>query len=158
MTRLKTCLASATLLLGASALPVWAVSSTASSASDSVTGSVGSVSGSIERSSNSSSDNKTVADGDYKILEVATLAERPNMVRLTLQAVAGPAADGADKDFFLYVPRTVAADSALAPGGIVSARQRAYGIEFAQGPQRQAFFLVLSDTWYRELQTSPVVL
>ena len=46
----------------------------------------------------------------------------------------------------------------LAPGDIVTARQRPYGVEFASGATQQAFFLVLNDDWYRELQTNAVVL
>jgi hypothetical protein len=160
MTHVKPSLASialalAALLLGAAALPAMAASSTASAASDSLTTSVGSASGSIQKSSDSSSTDNKVADGDYKIIDVATLAERPGTLRMKLQAVADRGADG---EFFLYLPQPAFEQSRLAQGDIVSARQRPYGLEFAHGQTRQAFFLVLSDDWYRELNTTAVVL
>ena len=46
----------------------------------------GSLSNSLTGSSNSSSPNTTVAEGDYRVIEVAELAERPGMLRLQLQA------------------------------------------------------------------------
>ncbi len=160
MTHVKPSLASialalAALLIGSAALPAMAASSTASAASDSLTTSVGSASGSIQKSSDSSSTDNKVADGDYKIIDVATLAERPGTLRMKLQAVADRGADG---EFFLYLPQQAFEQSRLAQGGIVSARQRPYGMEFAHGQTRQAFFLVLSDDWYRELNTTAVVL
>ena len=85
------------LLFACIALPIWAAawpclaaSSTSSAVSDSVGTSVGSLSGSIQRSSDSSR-TTTVADGDYRVVEVAAVAERPGQLRLTLQPVADPA-------------------------------------------------------------------
>ena len=46
----------------------------------------------------------------------------------------------------------------MAAGQIVAARQRPYGVEFAKGDTGKAFFLVLHDAWYRELQSNAVVL
>jgi hypothetical protein len=157
MSSLSLRLACLSLLGAALSLPVHAASSTASSASDSVGASVGSISGSIQRSSNSST-TTAVAEGDYKIIEMATVADRPGQQRLTLRAVAGPAVQQADNEFFLFVPDAAVAQGRLATGHVVSARPRPYGIEFAQAESREAFFLVLSDSWYRELQTTPVVL
>ena len=155
MTHYQHRLAALAVLLCAAALPSMAASSAASSASDSIGTSVGSISGSIQKSSDSSSTTTKVADGDYKIIDMATVDERPGMVRVKLQAVLDRGADG---EFFLYLPHDVASQSGLAQGGIVTARQRPYGVEFAQGQAKQAFFLVLSDDWYRELQTTAVVL
>jgi hypothetical protein len=158
MTHLKHRLAAVALLLGACALttlPTMAASSASSAASDSVTTSVGSLSGSIENSSTSSSKDNKVADGDYRIIDMAAAADRPGMVRMKLQALAGRGADG---EFFLYLPQKVADQTHLAQGGIVTARQKPYGVEFADGQTRQAFFLVLADEWYKELQTTAVVL
>ena len=137
------------------ALPAFAESSAASSASESVTTSVGSLSASVQRSSESSSKTTGVAEGDYKIIDMAAVPERPGTVRMSLQAVAGPAAEG---ELFLYVPQQAVDQSRLAAGQVVTAHQRAYGIEFAHGETKKAFFLVLTDDWYRELQTNPVVL
>lgn len=156
MTHAQKCLACFAFLLCAAATSAFATSSAASSASDSVTTSVGSVSGSIQKSSAASSKPATpLAAGDYKIIEVATVADRPGSVRMTLQALADPSAEG---EFLLFLPQEALAQSRLAQGDTVTARDRAYGWEFANSATRQAFFLVLSDDWYRELQTNAVVL
>ena len=149
-------IAAIALLFGAIAMPCLAASSASSAVSDSFTTSSGSVSDSFGKSSDSSSkDDKKVADGDYRIIDVAAVPERPGTLRMTLQPLADQGKDG---EFFLYLPQAVVEQSRLAQGGVVTARQRPYGVEFAQGPARQAFFLVLSDEWYRELQTHAVVL
>ncbi len=145
-------LAAIALLLGASALPAVAASSTSSAASDGVSASVGSLSGSVEQSSASSAGDKKVADGDYRIIDIATAADRPGMVRMKLQAL------GTEGEFFLYLPQTAFDGSRLAQGGVVTARSKPYGTEFADAQTRQAFFLVLADHWYKELHTTPVVL
>lgn len=143
------------LLLTLAAVPGWAASSAASSASDSVATSIGSISTSIQKSSDSSSKATGVAEGDYRITDVAAADGRPGEVRVQLQAVADPTPQGA---LALYLPQAVADGSALAPGGIVAARHRPYGLEFAQGEPRTAFFLAVTDDWFQELQTRPVVL
>jgi hypothetical protein len=155
MTNFEKCLASFALLFWATAMPALAGSSAASSASDSITTSVGSLSGSVQKSSDSSSKTTGVAEGDYKIIDVAAVPGRPGTVRMKLQALADRGADG---EFFLYLPQEAVDQGHLAQGHIVTARQRPYGVEFADGKTRQAFFLVLNDDWYRELQTNAVVL
>ena len=116
--------------------------------------SIGSSSTSIEKSSNSISGGKQVAQGDYAVIEVAALENRPGMLRVHLQAV-----DGTD-DFYLLLPRLAAERGALAPGRIVAAQQRPYGIAFTAAstgaPTPTPFFLVLDDAWYRELDSRPV--
>jgi len=116
---------------------------------------VGSISGSVEKSSGSSSKATDVAEGDYRVIDLAAVPERPGIVRMKLQALAGQGAEG---EFFLSLPQEAVDRSGLAQGHIVTARQRPYGVEFASGQTRQAFFLVLSDDWYRELQTRAVAL
>lgn len=148
-------LAAIALLAGATAMPCLAASSAASSASDSVATSVGSLSNSIQTSSTSSTGDNKVAAGDYRIVEITTVAERADTVRLKLQAVADTGAEG---EFFLTLPQQAFEQSRLAQGGTVTARARTYGVEFAASASREAFFLVLTDEWYRELQTRPVVL
>lgn len=143
------------LLFGAAALPCLAASSAASSASDSITTSVGSVSGSIQNSSASSTGDNKVAAGDYRIIEVTTAAQPAGQVSLKLQAVADTGAQG---EFTLTLPRQAFEESRLAQGGVVTARDRTYGTEFAATASRQAFFLVLADDWYRELHTRAVAL
>jgi hypothetical protein len=155
MPRLKKHLLAFGLLFGAASLPALAVSSSDSSASESLTQSVGSASTSLQTSSDSSTKRTAAADGDYKIVEMAQVAERPGTVRMKLQALAERATDG---EFFLYLPQAAVEQGQLAQGRVVTARQRPYGVEFASAQTRRAFFLVLDDDWYRELQTHPVVL
>ena len=151
-------LAALTVALGAGlSLPAHAASSTSSAASDGASASVGSLSGSVEQSSASSAGDKKVAEGDYRIIDMATAAtDRPGQVRLRLQPVA--ADRGAQGDIFLYVPQATLDGSGLAQGATVTARHKPYGVEFAAGPARQAFFLALSDDWLKELQTTAVAL
>ena len=148
-------LAAAASLLFVPTLPVRAASSAASSASDSSATSVGSISGSVEKSSASSSKTTGVAQGDYKIIELAAAPQRPGALRIKLQAVAEPGADG---ELFLTLPQQAFEQGALALGATVTARPRPYGTEFASGVTSQAFFLLLTDDWYRELQSNVVVL
>ena len=141
------------LLVGAAvALPCGA-ESFASSASSAGSASVGSLSDSIHDSSHSST--HKVAEGDYRIVEVAA-AERRDELRLKLQHVAH--ADDATAIIYLDVPRPALGDRAAAPGDIVSVRQRPYGYEFAWADTHAAFFLVLADDWRRELEPRPVKL
>lgn len=160
MKRFNTPLASLALALSTAALPALAASSTASSASEGVSASVGSVSTSFETSSDSSSKTDKTASGDYKVIEVAAVNERPGTVRMKLQPVAANNAAGNNEDnsFVLYLPAQALAKNPVAAGQIVAARQRPYGVEFAKGDTGQAFFLVLHDAWYRELQSNAVVL
>lgn len=132
--------------------------SLASSASSAGSASLGSASDSISTSSNSSAQNKPVAQGDYQVIDVATLAERPGMLRLRMQAVAQPGAAG---QLWLTLPQQALAPRPLQAGEIVHARQRPYGIEFARtdsADTRTAFFLVLADDWHRELDPRAVKL
>jgi hypothetical protein len=159
MNHLKNWLACCALASLACALPAHAASSTSSAVSDSASTSVGSLSDSIKKSSNSSSNDKDVAEGDYKIIEVAALADRPGMLRMTLQAMAdAPANAPAETAFELVVPQQAFDQGRLAVGQVVTARHHDYGVEFASAATKQAFFLVLEDAWYRDLQTHAVVL
>lgn len=128
--------------------------SLASSASSAGSASSGSVSDSLTNSSKSSSRDTKTADGDYRVIEVADLADRPGTLRLKLQhvAVAGEAGE-----LLLTLPRQALDPRGIAAGDLVSARNRAYGIEFARAAAaqgtgaREAFYLVLNDDWHREL-------
>ena len=151
-------LAAFSLLIAAVAMPCQAASSAASSVSDSVGTSVGSVSGSLKTSSGSSTKGDGVAAGDYKIIDVAAAPERPGMVRLHLQAQVQADAGVAQDDFFLYLPQRALDQSQLALGQQVTAKPRAYGVEFSNSQTQQAFYLVLADEWFRELDSKPVLL
>ena len=136
------------------ATPARASGSSASSASSEAgSASVGSLSTSFEASSKSSTGDEKVSAGDYRLIEVAESAGRPDALRLKLQAVPGTGAAG---EFFLHVPRVTAERHGVASGQVVSASERPYGIEFALGAPRQAFFLLMDDAWYRELRTTVV--
>ena len=156
MNALKTPLASAAvaLLSVLAAGPASASSTTASSASDSASSTASSTSDSLKKSSDGSS--RTTAamnSGDYDVVEVALAPERPGTVRLRLQAVADRSAQG---EYLLELPQATAQRSELYAGQVISARQRPYGIEFAKGEPRQAFFLVVDDEWARDLPSHAV--
>jgi len=148
------------LLLGALALPAFAGSSASSASSDSVSTSVGSSSTSLETSSDGSSGGeKKLADGDYRIIEVADAPARVGTVRLKLHAVADETASTAKKnEFFLYMPQEAYDQSRLGQGSVVTAKGRSYGLEFADKAAKKPFFLVVADEWFRELQTKIVSL
>ena len=131
-------------------LPFGAEGST-SSASSASSASVGSLSDSLRSSSGGKTDK--VAEGDYRIVDVAA-AERPETLRLKMQPIARPADDAAV--IYLDVPRAALSDRDAAPGGVVGVRQRPYGYEFAWADTRVAFFLVLAGDWQRELDSRPL--
>ena len=155
MTRLQQILISLFSLtaLGGAAGPALAASSASSASSDGSSASVGSLSTSIEKSSNSSSKADKVAEGDYRIIEVAAADQQPGKMRLTLRAL-----NPADGEFVLTLPQQAVQQGRLAVGGMVTARAHAYGVQFAAGVPREAFFLVLQDAWYEELRTRAVTL
>jgi hypothetical protein len=156
MLRPLVALGSIALLLAAPAQAIeLSASSAASSASESVATSVGSLSNSVAGSSNSSAGDNKVAEGDYRVRAVAALADRPGLVQVTLQAVA---IDGAGGEIRLTLPQATAERARLATGGTVHVKQRSFGLEFAQGPAREAFFLAVADEWLRDLATRPVTL
>jgi hypothetical protein len=135
----------------------------ASSASSAGSASSGSVSDSIKGSSNSSTSDNKVAEGPYRVVQVAEVAEvavdanvpdRRPMLQLTLRATEA----GATREFILELPRVALADQPLHTGDVVQARHRPYGYEFARGDTQQAFFLVLTDDWQRELDSRAVTL
>ena len=145
----------AALALLASLLPAaHAASSAASSASDSVTTSVGSVSASFQRSSDSSTNNK-VADGEYKVIEMAAVPDEAGKVRMKLQAMAPTTGD---KEFVLLLPQEAVERGHVRVGGVITARTHDYGYEFASLNDDKPFFLVLADEWFKELQSRPVAL
>ena len=136
--------------------------SSASSATSAASNSVGASSGSIQNSSNSSSKKTTADAGDYQIIEVTTTSTTTGgpaaTARLTLQALNDNGNREDRNEFVLVLPSSVVEKNGLAAGATVIARQRPYGLEFAAGPAKQAFFLVLADDWHRELQSTAVAL
>lgn len=141
------------LLAGIVAVLPCKAESFASSASSAGSASIGSLSDSIRGSSGSST--QKVAEGDYRIIDVAP-AERPDTLRLKMEPVAHAGDDAAV--IYLDVPRTPLGDRAATVGDIVGVRQRPYGYEFAWADTRIAFFLVLAADWQRDLEPRPVQL
>lgn len=159
MTHVPSRLAALALLFAVAGAPAWAASSASSAVSDSITTSIGSVSNSIQKSSDSSSGkDEKVAEGDYKIIEVAAAPARPGTVRLKLQQVVDGAETGKAGEFFLFMPQEAFEQSRLGPGHVVTAKPRPYGLQFTQVASQKVFFLVMDDEQYRELQTKVVSL
>lgn len=137
----------AALALAAAALPAFA-DSLASSASGSLSVSSDKISNSLSDSSQSSSNRDARnAQGDYKVIDVAEVADRPGVLKARLHAV------DREDEFFLTLPREAAANGQVAAGAVVTAMQRPYGIEFATGGEHRAFFLALADQWADELES-----
>lgn len=136
------------------ALPAAASDLASSASSAGSSASVGSSSASVEASSGSSGGGeKKVAEGGYRIVEVAEAADRPaGGVRLKLE----PLQPGHGAAFALVLPQAAYDDSRLGVGDVVQARHRHYGIEFARADSMRPFFLALDDAWHRELRTTPV--
>jgi hypothetical protein len=145
------------LFAAACALPVQAASTAASSASSAGSASSGSVSDSIGSSSNSSGDDRRVAAGQYRVIDVAAAPGKPDTTRMTLHAAAAGAAQKM-REFTLDVPNRALAQRAVAKGELVHVNAREYGYEFAHADNRQAFFLALEDNWYRELSSQKVAI
>lgn len=141
-------------LLFAGAPVTWATSF-ASSASDSASSAASSASDSLQGSSNSSGGTNQVAEGDYRVVEVLAMAGPRDTVQLRLAAPAG--AQG-DAELRLTLPRDVWANAGLTSDDAVRLRLRPYGYEFANARTTTPFFLVLHDTWQRELSNRPVTL
>ncbi|MFC0253051.1 hypothetical protein [Massilia consociata] len=140
----------ATIALACSA-QVQATSFT-SSASSAGSASSGSVSDSLGASSDSSGDDRRVAAGAYRVIDVAQAPAKADTTRMTLRAVAG----GPVREFYLDVPNRALAQRAVHKGELVQVSERVYGYEFAYADTRQSFFLALQDDWYRELASRKV--
>ena len=148
-------LATLALLACAAPLTCLAESSVTSVVSDSLSRSSGSISDSITGSSHSSSPDNKQAQGDYKVIDMAAVDGKPDMVELHLQAVA---ANAAVAEMYLRLPRAAADQGHVAKDAIVTALQRPYGIEFAANQPRAAFFLALADDVARDMKMAPVAL
>jgi len=136
----------------ACALPVQAASTAASSASSAGSASSGSVSDSIGSSSNSGGDERRVAAGEYRVIDVAAAPGKPDTTRMTLHAAGG------EREFTLDVPNRALAQRSVDKGALVQVNAREYGYEFAHADSKQAFFLALEDNWYRELGSQKVAI
>jgi hypothetical protein len=145
-----TTLFAALALLGAPAAHASASASSASS--EGISASVGSVSTSIEGSSTASSPGARTAAGPYRVIQVAA-ALRAGFVRVALEALEAPAGR---PGFALWLPETNPQAALLAPGDVVVATAREYGLQFARAGAAEPFFLVVDDARLPELKTRPV--
>jgi hypothetical protein len=100
-------------------------------------------------------EDNTVAEGDYEVIEVAELAQRPGMLRLRLQAPQRP---GDEHALFLDLPQRAVAPRGIAQGDVVTAKLRPYGVEFARADTREPFLLLLADDWRGDLDPQAVTL
>jgi len=140
----------------AAAAPVQADSFT-SSASSAGSASSASISDSISDSVGSSSnsgDEKRVAAGEYRVIDVAQAPAKPDATRMTLRATAA----GTVREFHLDVPNRALAARHVAKGELVQVNERSYGYEFAHADTKRSFFLALQDDWYRELGSRKVTI
>jgi hypothetical protein len=128
-----------------------------SSAASTASQAVGSLSTSIQGSSHSSSGGRTVAEGNYEVMNVAAAQGKPGMLHLRLKA-AGTLTAGRDDngEFTLELPQTALGERGMTSGETVQVRHRPYGYEFARAANREPFFLVLADAWLRELDARPI--
>ncbi|MTV38196.1 hypothetical protein [Duganella radicis] len=126
--------------------------SIASSASSAGSASSGSVSDSLSGSSNSSHNGRKVADGDYRIIQIAATPDHAGRTRVTMQA------EDPEQRIVLDLPDTTFDRQQLAVGDAMYAHNRVYGIEFGRADNRQPFYLVLADEWYGELASRPLSL
>ena len=154
MTSTSIRLAGIALLCGAIALPCAADSLTSSASS------AGSASlGSISNSSTSSSPKDKVAQGDYRVVDIAAVAERPGLMRLTMQAANNTTQS---EPFFLDLQQQAVAQQHLAVGDVLSARHRPYGLAFTRAGDgaapREPIVLVLAAEWQREIDPQAVTL
>ncbi|MQA20753.1 hypothetical protein [Rugamonas rivuli] len=124
-----------------------------SSASSAGSASSGSISDSLNGSSNSSGgDKRKVADGEYRIIQIAATPDRADRTRITMQA------NDPQQRIVLDLPQITFDKQQLAVGDALYAQNRAYGIEFGRSDKHQPFYLVLADEWYGELASRPVSL
>ena len=151
-TRLAT-IALACAVMAGPALAESLAGSSASSASAGSSASIGSVSDSFKGSSGSSNQRTAVAEGDYRVAAVAAVADHPGQMRLTLQPLAADA-----QVVLLDLPQQALDRNSVGVGQVVAVQARPYGLEFARGDTRQAFFLVLDDDWHRDLRSHAVAL
>lgn len=123
----------------------------ASSASSAGSASSGSISDSLSDSSNSSKDGDKVANGDYRVVDIARTPERAAFMRVTMRT------EDLTQRVVLDLPVEVLNKQAIKEGDFIHAQRRAYGFEFSRADTKEAFYLVLADNWHDELAARRVV-
>ena len=125
------------------------------SVSDSISASVEGISTSVGQISKSSSKAANLAEGEYRIIDVAEAADRPDRARLTLRAVGK---DDAEEDFYLFMPKQEFARAQLQAGQTLAARNRPYGAAIFKQDLGEPIAVLLKDDWRSNLQPTPVTL
>jgi len=118
---------------------------------------IGSVSTSVEKSSDSSSGKKQMAQGRYTLVAMAPVEQQPGTLRLHLVA----ATPGASAEVTLVLPRQAVVNAQLVVGQTVAAEHRPYGLALAgvmPDGEASTFFLILGDAWFHEFESRPVLL
>jgi hypothetical protein len=105
--------------------------------------------------SSTSSKKVVTAQGDYTVVDLAAVPDKPGMMQVALHA-----ADSADeqRDFTLVLPRKTIDDNGLAIGQTISARPQNFGVELSGGMHARVFYLILHDSLRNELRSVPVSL
>lgn len=125
-------------------------SSIASSAADAGSSASDSASSTLNASSDSSTNNDKVAEGNYRITDIAQIPNKPTHTRISLRS------EETQQTLTLDLPTTTWQQQKLHLGDNIQAKTQAYGLEFARPEQSAPFFLVLHDQWYSELHSRPV--
>lgn len=129
-----------------------AESYTASTALSLASRSVGSLSDSLETSSQSSSDNKKMAEGRYRITDVAQVDGKLRLALQPEQAEAqGPTA-------WVTLPQPIVTQQGLVRGDTLHVAQRPYGLALQATEQAEPFFLLVTQAWLDERASRPVQL
>ena len=91
---------------------------------------------SLNGSSNSShGDKRKVADGEYRIIQIAATPDRADRTRITMQA------NDPQQRIVLDLPQITFDKQQLVVGDAMYAQNRAYGIEFGRSDKHQPFYL-----------------
>ncbi|WP_018607399.1 hypothetical protein [Uliginosibacterium gangwonense] len=117
------------------------------SVSDSISATVEGISTASSTVGKSSAKLLNLAEGDYKVVDVAQ-AQEAGKLRLTLHPVDETAAG---EGFYLYVVAADVEQAQIRQGDIVSAKLRPYGVAvFGQG-KSSPFALVLDEAWRKQI-------
>jgi hypothetical protein len=144
-------LATSLATLAILATPAYAASS-ASSAASSASDSIGSISNSLSTSSNSSTGDRKLAQGEYRIVEIQTEANAAGDETARLR-LAGP-----QGDVELRLPQTVAIRNALGVGRTVTVAERTWGYQFTLDGRSEPFYLAVHTPWLDAFRNQPVAL
>jgi len=94
---------------------------------------------------------KTVAEGNYRVTDIAESNDHPDKMKVALQA------DKADGEaFYLYITRNQFDKANLNKGQVVTAVKRPYGVSFKHVDAVEPFVVVLDETWIKDLRSNDI--